>query len=338
MQKLLTGLAFAGGLAIATVGSASAQDKLEVPVATWGSPSHINVATFVGKLTEVLEAESDGRITVRHFPSGQLAEDADMPVALTTGAVKFGWVTLNNWSGLVEDVKIADAPAGLTMAQLEEATDAENGIKAVLDAQLRQKGVTLLAVTPLGPTVFVTNESAIAPGDFAGKKIRVYSEGTATLAQAIGAAPVQLPFADVYTALQRGTIDGAITGFQGVGSQKMYEVASNVLVPASFTGAGGYQAWIANLDWWNGLPEGDREIVARAIRVAEVYSRAQIIADRKNLGAQYEKEGMTVVDLTPDMPEYAAWVEATRPLMEAAEQSLSAEILAPVKAVAEKAN
>jgi TRAP-type C4-dicarboxylate transport system substrate-binding protein len=336
MRKTIKTIAIAGGTIAASLGVALAQDKVEVPVATWGSPSHINVATFVGKLTDVLKAETEGRISVRHFPSGQLAEDADMPVALTSGSVKFGWVTLNNWSGIVEDVKIADAPAGLTMTQLEEATDAENGIKAVLDRQLREKGVTLLAVTPLGPTVFVTNEPAVAPSDFAGKKIRVYSEGTAALAQAIGAAPVQLPFADVYTALQRGTIDGAITGFQGVGSQKMFEVANHVLVPASFTGAGGYQAWIANLDWWNSLADPDRDIIANAVREAEVYSRTQIIEDRKNLAAQYEQEGMTVVELTPEMPAYEAWVEATRPLMEAAEQSLSEEILQPVRQAAEK--
>ncbi|MCB1461183.1 MAG: TRAP transporter substrate-binding protein [Nitratireductor sp.] len=338
MRNYFTTLALAGGLAIAGLSTAMSAEPIEVPVATWGSPNHINVSTFVGKLTELLEAETDGRITVKHFPSGQLAEDADMPLAIPAGSVKFGWVTLNGWSGVFPDVKIADAPAGLTMKQLEAATDAENGIKAVLDAQFREKGSTLLAVTPLGPTVFVTNEPAIAPSDFTGKKIRVYSEGTAALAQAIGAAPVQLPFADVYTALQRGTIDGAITGFQGVGSQKMYEVAKYVLVPASFTGAGGYQGWVANLEWWEGLPGADREIISKAIRDAEVYSREKIIEDRANLAAQYEAEGMTVVELTPDMPEYQAWVEATKPLMDEAEKALSADILAPVKAEAAKAN
>lgn len=334
MTKILS-----AGLALTAVlaGPSVAAEPLEVPVATWGSPSHINVATFVGKLTEVLDAETGDRIKVKHFPSGQLAEDADMPMAIPTGQVKFGWVTLNGWSGVFPDVKIADAPTGLTMKQLEGATDAENGIKAVLDAQFREKGSTLLAVTPLGPTVFVTNEPATAPRDFAGKKIRVYSEGTANLAQAIGAAPVQLPFADVYTALQRGTIDGAITGFQGVGSQKMYEVAKYVLVPASFTGAGGYQGWVANLDWWEGLAEVDRKVIARAIREAEVYSRARIVEDRNELAAKYEAEGMTVVELTPDMPEYQQWVEATRPLMAEAEEALSAGILAPVNEAAARA-
>lgn len=338
MRQFLKTILLAGALAAAGAAHADAADEVTVPVATWGSPSHINVATFVGKLTDVLKDKTDGRIKVEHFPSGQLAEDADMPLSIPTGAVKFGWVTLNGWSGVFPDVKIADAPAGLTMKQLEEATDAEDGIRDVLDRQFREKGSTLLAVTPLGPTVFVTQTKAVAPSDFAGKKIRVYSEGTANLALALGASPVQLPFADVYTALQRGTIDGAITGFQGVGSQKMYEVAKNVLVPASFTGAGGYQGWVANLEWWNSLAEEDRKIIGEAVREAEVYSRAKIIEDRANLAAVYEKEGMTVTELTPDMSEYAAWVTATKPLMEAAEASLTAEILAPVKAQQAKGN
>jgi TRAP-type transport system periplasmic protein len=320
------------GLLVATgaFGSAGAADDLEVPVATWGSPNHINVSTFVGKLEEAAKANSEGRITVKHYPSGQLAEDADMPVAIPAGKVKFGWVTLNGWSGMTQDVKIADAPTGLTMEQMEAATDGDAGIKAVLDRELQAKGVKLLAVTNLGPTVIVTNEKALTPGDFEGKKIRVYSEGTAMLAQALGAAPVKLPFADVYTALQRGTIDGAITGFQGVESQKMYEVASNLLIPASFTGTG-YQGWVANLDWWNGLSDEDRAILSNAIQEAESYSREKIIEDRNKLAEHYRSKGMTVIELTPDMPEYKAWVESTRPLMEQAEKTLSPDIIAPVK-------
>jgi len=310
--------------------------ELEVPVATWGSPNHINVKTFVGKLEESVKAKSGGAIAIKHYPSGQLAEDADMPVAIPAGKVKFGWVTLNGWSGVTPDVKIADAPAGLTMKQLEKATDTKGGIKDVLDKQFRKKGSTLLAVTPLGPTVFVTNELATAPSDFAGKKIRVYSEGTATLAKALGAAPVKLPFADVYTALQRGTIDGAITGFQGVGSQKMYEVVKFLLVPASFTGAGGYQGWVANAKWWDGLSDAHRSILAEAIREAELYSRKEIIEDRNKLADFYREQGMTVTELTPDMKEYGSWVGATKPLMEAAEKELSAEVLAPVKAIQAK--
>lgn len=333
MRTLFKAVTTAVAIGLGSTGIAGAADKLEIPVATWGSPTHINIKTFVGKLEEILAATDGGRISIKHYPSGQLAEDADMPIAIPSGKVKFGWVTLNGWSGVSQDVKIADAPAGLTMQQLEQATDAEDGLKAVLDKQFRAKGTTLLAVTPLGPAVFVTNKPATAPSDFDGMKIRVFSEGLATLGQAIGAAPVKLPFADVYTALQRGTIDGAITGFQGVASQKMYEVSKYLLIPASFTGAGGYQGWAANAAWWDGLDPADREILTKAIREAELYSRQQIVADREKLADFYRGKGMTVVELTPDMPEYAEWVAVTKPLMDAAERELSPEILAPVKAL-----
>lgn len=333
MRNTLRTLATLTAFSVATIASA----ETEVPVATWGSPNHINVSTFVGKLTEELANMSGGEMTVRHFPSGQLAEDADMPVAIATGKVALGWVSLNGWSGVIPDAKIADAPTGLTMEQMEQATDAENGIRAVLDAQLAEKGMRLLAVTNLGPTVFVTNREVRSPEDFEGMKIRVYSEGTAQLVQALGAAPVQLPFAEVYTALQRGTIDGAVTGFQGVASQKMYEVASHVLVAGSFTGTG-YQAWVANAEWLADLTDEERAILENAVRAAELYSRTEIIADRQSLAATYQAEGMTVTELTPEMPEYAAWVEATAPLMQAAEENLSAEIIAPVKAVQDAAS
>lgn len=333
MSKPLSSFVVSVALAFGTTGLAAAT---EVPVATWGSPNHINVASFVGKLSEALAEQSGGAMTVRHYPSGQLAEDADMPIAIPTGKVKFGWVSLNGWSGVTPDVKIADAPTGLTMQQMEAATDGPDGIKAVLDAQLRERGMRLLAVTNLGPTVFVTNELAVAPSDFEGMKIRVYSEGTAQLVQALGAAPVKLPFADVYTALQRGTVEGAITGFQGVASQKMYEVASNVLVAGSFPGTG-YQAWVANAGWLEGLSDGERRAFEAAVREAELYSRAEILADRAQLADLYRAKGMTVTELTPDMPEYAAWVEATRPLMEAAEASLSPAVVAPVKAAQQAA-
>jgi TRAP-type C4-dicarboxylate transport system substrate-binding protein len=336
-MNTLVRLCAAGMLIGAAAFSVDQALATEIPVATWGSPNHINVSTFVAKLEEVVSAESGGKITVKHYPSGQLAEDADMPVAIPAGKVKLGWITLNNWSGMAQDVKIADAPTGLTMEQMAAATDGDDGIKAVLDRQLRAKGVALLAVTNLGPTVIVTKDAVLSPADLAGKKLRVYSEGTAALVQALGASPVQLPFADIYTALQRGTIDGAIVGFQGIGSQKLHEVVSNVLVPASFTGTG-YQAWAANLGWWEGLPESERAIVAKAIRKAELYSREKIIEDREKLADSYRDLGMTVTDLTPGTPDYAAWIDATRPLMEAAERTLSPEVLAPVKKQLEAAN
>ena len=316
------------GLAASPAGAAD----LVVPVATWGSPTHVNIVNFVGPLEQALQKRTNGRITLRHYPAGQLAEDVDMPIAIPTGKVKFGWITTTGWSGLIPDVKIIDAPAGLTMEQAARATDMPGGIKEVLDRQFRAKGATLLAMTDIGPTAFVSNKKVVAPEDFKGLKVRVYSEGGMEMMSHLGAAPAKMAFAEVYTAVQRGTMDAAMIGYQGIASQRMYEVAKYALVPASFFGMG-LQSWAANLKWWEGLPADDRKIIAEAIREAELYCRAELIKGRAALADEYRAKGMEVTLLDPSMPEYAKWSAALEPFLETAKKGLSPEIFAPVAKV-----
>ena len=330
-RRTFIGAAASGTLCSGLATVARAQPTLNVPIATWGSPTHINIVEFMKPLDEFLKARAGGRIVLQHFPSGQLANDADMAVAIPTGKVKVGWVTLALWSGLISDAKVGDAPTGLTMQQLAAATDGPNGIKAVLDRQFQAKAATLLAVTDLGPTVVVSNKPIVAPADLKGVRIRVYSEGTAELFKHIGAAPLQIPFADVYTSLQRGTIDAALIGFQGVQSQRMYEIAKHLLIPASFVGTG-LQGYAASLPWWQSIPEADRTLLAEGISRAESACRAKIIEDRQTLAADYRAKGMAVTNLEPTMPEYKTWAEATAPVLAKAEQTLSKDVMAPIRA------
>lgn len=332
---MLTRRTFGGLLAATTAlagvpGLARAAGEVVVPVATWGSPTHINIVEFLGPLERYLEEKGGGRIVVKHFPSGQIAQDSDMPQSILFGRVKVGWSTLARWSGLVPDVKIGDAPTGLTMAQFAEALD--GGITAALDEQFREKGATILAVTDLGPVVIVSNRPVAVPGDLKGVKIRVFSEGTAELFRALGAAPAQIPFGEVYAALQRGVIDAALIGFQGVESQRVYEVCRHLLIPASFCGTG-LQAYVANLEWWNGLADADRAVIGDGMKAAEAHCRAAIVADRARLADAYRAKGMTVTSLESGTPETAAWAAATRPVLEAAESSLSPAVIEPVRKI-----
>lgn len=64
--------------------------------------------------------------------------------------------------------------------------------------------------------------------DLRGKKIRVFSPAQARYMTALGAEPLSMPIADVYSALQRGMMDGLITGFEWVGGMKMWEIAGHV--------------------------------------------------------------------------------------------------------------
>ncbi len=309
---------------VAGAHAAAAQSTI-VPLATWGGAEHIGVRHFVPALEKALEEAQPNTIEFQHFPGGQLAQDKDMPVGIPTGQVKLGWITVNGWTGTVPDTRIMDAPTGLTMADLDAVI--ENGFMSALQEKFEDKNTVLLGLADLGPPAIVSREPLLQPSDFAGKKVRVFSEGLAAAVTAFGGSPVMLPFSDVYSAMQYGTIDAAILGFQGVGSQRMYEVGKHVLVPASFLGTT-MMGWAANKDWFEGLPDGDRQVLAEAIDTASHSNRKAIVEEIDELANDYRERGLEVTMLTPDMPEFAEWQEATAPLLQNMLGQLSPDIAA----------
>jgi TRAP-type transport system periplasmic protein len=60
--------------------------------------------------------------------------------------------------------------------------------------------------------------------DLKGMKVRTFSLGLVDYIGALGGEPVSMPVADLYTGLERGTIQAAITGPDQVEGQRLYEV------------------------------------------------------------------------------------------------------------------
>lgn len=319
--------ALALGLAAGLTAPAFAETS--VPLATWGGQTHVGVREFPPAMERALKDLQPHTIKFQHFPGGQLAQDKDMPVAIPTGQVKFGWITVNGWSGTVRDTKVMDAPTGLSMAQLDELVDRKGGLMDELKKSFQAKNSVLLGLADLGPPALVSRVPLRTPADFKGKKIRVFSEGTADAVRALGASPVQIPFADVYTAMQYGTVDAAILGFQGVESQRMYEVGKHVLVAASFFGTT-MMGWAANKTWFDGLPAGDKEVFVKAVDRASRENREAIKVEIDHLAKAYREKGLTVTFLSPEMPEYAAFKTAFDPVMKASLKQLSPPVAALV--------
>lgn len=315
---------------VAALSSGVARSETIIPLATWGGTNHINIRHFVPALEQAFQDNKPNDLVLQHFPGGQLGQDKDMPVAIPTGQVKLGWITVNGWTGTVPDTRVMDAPTGLTMEQLDELIDRPDGLMSVLQKKFEEKNTVLLGLADLGPPAIVSKTSIKSPADFKGKKVRVFSEGLAEAVRAFGGSPVSLPFSDIYSAMQYGTVDAAIIGFQGVNSQRMYEVAEHVLVPASFLGTT-MMGWAANKPWLASLPEQDRNAFIESMDAASHENRKAIVAEIDELAKDYEKRGMTVTFLAPDQPEYAQWKEETQPLLEAILGKLSPDVAALFK-------
>lgn len=158
------------------------------------------------------------------------------------------------------------------------------------------KMVAMMSVSMYGYHLF-TKEPLSPEGDLAGRKVR----GTPTyhgVIRALGAEPVVLPGSEIYSALQKGIVDGAGWPAAGMVSMKHFEVASYRLRP---TFGAATQPVFVNLDSWKALGEEEQTILLEAGKMTElempwIGNRIQEEED-----ATLDGLGVEVVHLSPEM-------------------------------------
>jgi TRAP-type C4-dicarboxylate transport system substrate-binding protein len=150
---------------------------------------------------------------------------------------------------------------------IETAREVVEAFRETLDQRLQDKfNGKVLAIWPYGTQVFYFKEKISGLDDFKGKKIRVFSRPMADFVQYFGATGITLPFPEVYMSLQRGVIDGAITGALAGNTASWFEV-SNCLFPLPM--GFGLQMHTANLDFWKKLSPENRAYLTKKFKELE---------------------------------------------------------------------
>lgn len=174
----------------------------------------------------------------------------------------------------------------------------EAGIWAFVDKFYQEKhGLKMLAMMSTSDTGYhlFTKEPLSEKGDLQGRKVR----GTPTyhgVIKALGAEPVVLPGSEIYSALQKGVVDGAGWPAAGMVSMKHYEVASYRLRPTFGVAT---QPVFINLKAWEGLDEKAQAVLLEAGKKTELEMPAiggQIQAEED---AALDKLGVKIQQLPP---------------------------------------
>jgi TRAP-type C4-dicarboxylate transport system substrate-binding protein len=92
-------------------------------------------------------------------------------------------------------------------------------------------------------------------------KIRINEPIAAESVKALGASPVAMTSAEVFTALQKGTVDGSTSGPTTFVQRKWYEITKYSTITYSL-----YSVWpvMINLKVWNALPGEIQKVLQEA--------------------------------------------------------------------------
>lgn len=163
----------------------------------------------------------------------------------------------------VNQLPAMDVPRFSPFTPMEER---ENGIREIYnEIHQDQLGLTYLGHTVSGMPQVILVDTPLEGADLEGKSIRT-STATSYIVEGLGGIPVDLPGGEVYTALERGVVDGASWASVGPASLGLEAVVNYDVAPRFYES-------VANLvmygHTWENLEEETREALTRTIAETE---------------------------------------------------------------------
>ncbi|MFE1599301.1 TRAP transporter substrate-binding protein [Methylobacterium sp. ID0610] len=233
----------------------------------------LNIA--MGRVRDRVARETDGRVLIELFPKNQLGSDADMLSQLRSGALELFAQTGVLMSTLVPVASISGI--GFAFPSYDKVWEALDGplgqhIRAAFEK------ANLVCMEKSYNHGFRQTTSATrpirTPDDFNGFKIRVPPSPLWTsMFKAFGAAPVSIPWAETYSAMQTRIADGLEQPLIGLLVDKMYEVQKS----CSLTNHMWDGFWVlANRRFWDRMPAPLRDIVQRNINQEALVQRGEV--------------------------------------------------------------
>ncbi|MEO3997447.1 TRAP transporter substrate-binding protein DctP [Mesorhizobium sp. CAU 1732] len=284
----------AGVLASAAMLPAYAQDKPKLRFSAVFSEQDIR-ANMMKMLAEDIASD----FTFEGYYGGTLFKQGTELVALQRGNLEMGNIAPQDISNQIPEWSI------LTSAYLfRDAAHLKTFFASDLGEEMKKLAEDQLGVRVLGPTFFgtrqvglVTDKKIQTPADMAGIKLRMPGgDAWQFLGQSIGANPTPMAYAEVYTGLQTGAIDGQDNPLPNVQNMKFYEVMSQIVLTSHLIG---FDLLTVSSKVWNDMtPEQQAALQAAADKAID-WSTEQHLKQEEELAASFKERGLEVYE--PDI-------------------------------------
>jgi TRAP-type transport system periplasmic protein len=168
-----------------------------------------------------------------------------------------------------------------------------------LGVQMKKMVEDQLKVKILGPTFFGTRQVGLkskkkvsVPADLAGVKLRMPpGDAWQLLGRSLGANPTPMAYAETYTGLQTGAIDGQDNPLPNVQNMKFNEVMGQIVLTSHLVG---YDLLTVNMKTWQGMSPAKQKAFQAAADKAIAWSTAEHLKRETELADGFRKQGLDV--------------------------------------------
>lgn len=282
--------------------SGKAGEKVAVDEAyTWTAAMNVAETTLnykmMEKFKELIEARSDGKITLNLYANGQLGNDTEQMQGLIEGSNDFVTTITSGLTSFVPAYGVFDLPNAFPdLDTMRKVLDDETFV-STLNKDSATTNVRLMGMADAGFRQTTSNREIHGAGDFSGLKIRVIQNPYhIAYWQSLGANALAMDFSEVYVGLQQKTIDAQENPYMNIVANKFYETQDYVIETNHL---GHVIVFLMNDSLYTGLPAHVQELVDACAQEAIVYTRGladESIAQDK---AAIEASGTAIISLAP---------------------------------------
>lgn len=282
------------------------------------------------RFKEIVERESKGKHTVEIHANGVLSgrnDRVELEMA-QAGAVEIIMKTTPWLAQLQQDFMVISMP-WIFPDQKTAMAVMDGPVGELLNKHLESRKLHALAWGSGSFFQLYGNKGPVrTPDDIKGVKIRtpglsLYLDSW----KAIGANPVAMNFAEVFSALQAGAIDGGISPIPLIYSSRFYEVSKHLSVlNFSFEAVG----FIVSDVFWSRLPDADKALLRKAAAEGMAYQRQ--VADREEADLIKKMQAAGVNVHMPTAAELAAFKSRVAPVLAEYKGKIGKELVEKVEA------
>jgi C4-dicarboxylate-binding protein DctP len=211
---------------------------------------------------QYVESASNGNITADIYPSSQLGDSEKLFEGLKIGIHQIAQGD-ESITGAYAPMMVWFMPYLFPDEQVMKKFFESTVFEEINNKMAKDLGVRVLAASPYGFYNFINKTKPIKSlADMKGLKLRTLPNSQLTIKtwSALGASATPVPWAEIYTSIKTGVIDGLGHTLTIMVDQKYYEVAKYVTLDMSM---GCSNLYLVNEKWYQSLSSADKSVIKR---------------------------------------------------------------------------
>lgn len=221
---------------------------------------------YAEEFAKRMSKKSGGKIKIDVYEFGGLGSEVNQVEQLQNGAVQLAIVSPGFTGGMVKEGQIF-ALHFLFPEDVRKTQDILNTSEALnvdLAAKYEEHDIKPLAFWTEGGMQWTSNKLIDSPDDFKDFKMRTQTSPLILKSyEAYGANPTPMSWGELYTALDRGTVEGQENPIFFIEDASFHEVQSHMTI----SNHNNYVAMTTvNPKWYNGLPENVRVMIDETVK------------------------------------------------------------------------